>query len=233
VIVYSSGHAHFDVQLKQGFAYSILAVEWVSKAWFFTCKTPTLRRAAMRKLLHDIASLIGTFVLFGFPIAIVIFITLMGDELITSFKEHSIWFIISSYSKMAVISVLGLILVGGIAFVMFEFSLFVRRSAERMEKPPPPAHSRYARDRSAQLSEEYEAFAAAEHMKLKSLMNPAWEDFGTAEDTRYSGPNRGLSGANRRLSGGLDRKGPKTMQEIELAKAEKIRKNLELLRGKT
>ena len=187
----------------------------------------------MRKLLHDIASLIGTFVLFGFPIAIVIFITLMGDELITSFKEHSIWFIISSYSKMAVISVLGLIFVGGAAFFIFKFSLFVRRSAERMEKLPPPAHSRYARDRSAQRAEEYKAFAEAEHLKLKSLLNPAWEAFGTAEDGRYSGPNRGLSGANRRPSGAIDRRGPKTMQEVELAKAEKIRKNLELLRGKT
>jgi len=86
------------------------------------------------KGIAGITSMMGATVIFISPLAIIAFITLFGDRFVGTPHPNSIWFVLTTFSKMGAICMAVLAVVGAISASIFVFSHVIKLSADRMER---------------------------------------------------------------------------------------------------
>jgi|GEM_PF-5043437 hypothetical protein len=86
------------------------------------------------KGIARMTSMMGATVIFISPLAIIAFITLFGDRFVGTPHPNSIWFVMTTFSKMGAICLAVLAVVGAISASIFVFSHVIKLSADRMER---------------------------------------------------------------------------------------------------
>ena len=159
----------------------------------------------MRHLLQNIASLLGTFAIFGAPLGMIAFVAFSGDSFLGPTKDQSLLVSLTSISKVSIISVLAVFLVGVLCFFLYKFSRMLQRTADKMDPAYDAAYDPLNRDRSRWLGEGGEELDVQPEPEPGLFRKPpklhsAWEDFGKTkqqldkeEEDRRRRVNRSLA----------------------------------------
>lgn len=97
---------------------------------------PVHESLALRGLkgIAGITYMLGATVIFISPLAIIAFITFFGDRFVGTPHPDSIWFVFTTFSKMAAICMVVLTVVGAICAVIFILSHLIHLSAKYFER---------------------------------------------------------------------------------------------------
>lgn len=127
----------------------------------------------IRSLLQNIASLLGTVVIFGTPIGIIAFVAYTSGIMVTPPKDPNMVVSVTSFSEVGVLSLVAVIVVGAIGVYLYKFSRMLQRTADRMEE----GYAADGRGTSKWLGEGGEIDQAALAQEEGPKLHSAWEDF--------------------------------------------------------
>jgi hypothetical protein len=86
------------------------------------------------KGIAGISSMMGATLIFASPLAIIALITWVGDRYVGEVHPDSIWFVLTTFSKMGAICLVVLAVIGVISASIFVFSHVLKLYAHRIEK---------------------------------------------------------------------------------------------------